>query len=522
MAETRTRKSILNAQVALLFALLGFLLSFISRPIFIEVLGVEVVGLRTTVGGFLSMLSLAELGIGTAIAVSLYKPLNEDDKDSISEIVSLQGWLYRIVAIIVLFAGVVLMLFFPSIFSSMEAPLWYAYAIYIAFLVSTLLSYTITYKSIVLSADQKGYKVALATQAMNILKNILQITVLLYGSGGYLFLYWICLEFLGSMFGIWWVNYMTYKEYPWLRLELNKGSRYIKKYPHILKNTASIFVHQFSGVALAQTTPLVMFAYVSLSAVGLYGNYMVIITSITTLISSLFNSLAAGIGSLVAEGDKKKSLSLLWEIISARFFWATVAIWGMLTFSQQFISIWLGEEYLLDLTTLYMIVFVTYLGLTRALDSFLTAHGLFHDVWAPLVEAGLNIGLSILLGYYWGLNGILAGVAISLLLIVRIWKPYYLFREGFKEPVISGYWRHFTKYPMICWGLSIVGVYCVEKLDLTYVNFWDFLFNVLLTAPVFTIVTAIVFWVTSEGFRNMMKRFWVILARRFSFLPQID
>lgn len=522
MSESRTRKSIINAQVSLFFAIVGFLLSFFSRPIFLDALGVEVVGLRTTVGGFLSMLSLAELGIGSAIAVSLYKPLNEGDTTTISEVVSLQGWLYRIIASVVLFAAVILSFFFPRIFADMKAPLWYAYAMYFVFVTSTMLSYTVTYKSIVLSADQKGYKVAKTTQGMQILKGIIQILVLKFGSGEYLFLYWLGLEFGGSLFGLFWLERVTRREYPWMSLCLSKGRLYMKKHPHILKNTARIFVHQIASVALNQTTPMVTFAFASLVVVGLYGNYMIIVTSVGTLVGALYGSIGSGIGSLVAEGNKPKTIKFFWEMIAFRYFMVSIVVFGMLSFSQGFISVWLGAEYLLGLKTLALIILVSYIGFTRVLDPFIAAHALYHDIWAPMLEAGLNIGLSILLGYYWGLDGILMGVAISLIVIVRLWKPYFLFKEGFKEPVVSGYWRNYLKYPVLCWGLSLVGMYLVGLLELQYVTFWDFIRNAAIITPIFTLVTFGIFLAVSEGFRNIMKRFWAIAARRFAFLPQID
>ena len=116
MKESRTIKSIKNAKIALVFYFLNLVLSFISRKVFIDYLGAEILGLNTTVVNLLSFLNLAELGIGSAIAYTLYKPLSTKSTNEINEIVSIQGWLYRVIAYIVIVAACILMCFFPLIF----------------------------------------------------------------------------------------------------------------------------------------------------------------------------------------------------------------------------------------------------------------------------------------------------------------------------------------------------------------------------------------------------------------------
>lgn len=155
VTDSRTSKSIKNSLVALAFYFINLVLQFFSRKVFLDYLGAEILGLNTTATNLLQFLNLAELGIGSAIACTLYKPLLEKDTVAINEIVSLQGWLYRRIAWIVIVGSLVLMAFFPWIFAKMPLPLWYAYASFGVLLVSALLSYFVNYKQIVLSADQK-------------------------------------------------------------------------------------------------------------------------------------------------------------------------------------------------------------------------------------------------------------------------------------------------------------------------------------------------------------------------------
>ena len=135
--ESRTVKSVLNIKVALLFYILNLILQFFSRKVFLDYLGSEVLGLNTTAQNLLGFLNLAELGIGAAVAYNLYKPLYNKDIKTINAIVTIQGWLYRRIAFIVILGACVIMCFFPFIFAKANVPLWYAYGSFIVFLFSS-------------------------------------------------------------------------------------------------------------------------------------------------------------------------------------------------------------------------------------------------------------------------------------------------------------------------------------------------------------------------------------------------
>ena len=183
---SRTAKSLQNVKIALLFYFLNLLLQFFSRKIFLDYLGSEVLGLNTTAQNLLGFLNLAELGIGGAVAYNLYKPLFEDDRKAINDIVSVQGWLYRRIAFIVILGAIVLMCFFPLMFAKAQVPLWYAYGSFSVLLFSSLLGYFVNYRQIVFSADQKEYKITYTSQGVKVLKVIIQILAIRYLNHGYI------------------------------------------------------------------------------------------------------------------------------------------------------------------------------------------------------------------------------------------------------------------------------------------------------------------------------------------------
>ena len=434
MGKSRTYKSIKNSLVALTFYFVGLILQFFSRKIFLDYLGPEVLGLNTTATNLLQFLNIAELGVSSAISFTLYKPILEKDTNAINEIVSLQGWLYRNIAFIIIAGAIILMCFFPWIFSKITLPLWYAYASFGVLLFSSLLSYFINYKQIVLSADQKDYKIQYSYQSIIIIKRIAQIIALSFFERPYL--WWLILEAIFAIFGAISLDIMTKHTYPFLKTHISDGKSLTKKYPEIGAKIKQVFFHKIGAFALTQTSPLIIYAFASLTLVALYGNYMLIITGVTMLMNAIFNSMNAGIGNLVAEGNQERSFSVFKELFSIRFIFVCTICYCVYTLTPDFISIWIGKEYILENTSLALMVLTLYINLSRStVDAFISAYGLYDDIWAPVAESIINVGLSILLGYLYGLNGILTGVLISSLIVIFLWKPYWLFSRGFKIPI---------------------------------------------------------------------------------------
>lgn len=433
MAESRTAKSVKNAKVAMLFFACNLIITFISRKVFIYHLGSELLGLNTTVVNLLNFLNLAELGIGGAISFTLYKPLYEHNYKEINDIVSLQGYLYRKIAYVVIASSAVLMCFFPLIFAKAKVTTWFPYATFIVMLFSALLGYFANYRQIVFSADQKEYRNKIVIQGITQVKLIVQIAAVVYLSNGYI--YWLLLELISSVCIAYFLNVSIKRHYPWLKPDVSKGKQLKEKHSIILTKTKQLFFHKIGGFVLGQTTPLVIYTYLSLTVVAIYGNYQLITMGITSLITSVFNSVGAGVGNLVAEGNKKKIITVFWEIQASRYWVASILCFSFYILSTPFMKLWMGENYLIDNTSLLLMVIIAFIMLTRtAVESFLAAYGLFQDVYAPIIEAFLNITFSVVLGYYWGLSGILSGVLISLIVVIVIWKPLFLYSRGFKQP----------------------------------------------------------------------------------------
>ena len=509
--NNRTTQSIKNVRVSLFFSILILILGFFSRKILIECLGAEVLGLNTTATNLLGFLNLAELGISTAISYTLYTPLYQKDYKTINEIVAVQGWLYRRIAYIILVGGAILMCFFPWIFSKMELPLWYAYGSFGVLLVAAMLGYIINYQQIALSADQQEYKISYNVQGFRALKLLMQIVGIGYFGQGYV--YWLAVEFGMSAITCFFLHRTIHKSFPWLRPDLLKGKMLSRKHTEIIRKTKQLFFHKFATYVLGQTSPLIIYAFLSLTVVAVYGNYMLLVVSVSMIVTSVFNGMNAGIGNLIAEGNKERILSFFREYTVSRYWIASVICFCLFNLSHSFMVLWIGKDYLLDSISFTLLVVYAFISMTRTNDSFLSAYGLFQDIYAPAVEAALNLGLSILLGYYYGLPGIIAGVLIGLLLVVCGWKPYFLYTRGFQVSIM-GYLFLITK--ILCF---IIISWILSRFLLEYINLScnDFISWVLISFKVFLLyglVSLCCFQLLSKDFRTFTQRVCQIIKRK--------
>lgn len=509
---SRTARSIKNAKVALFFYCINLLLQFFSRKIFLEYLGAEVLGLNTTAQNLIEFLNLAELGIGSAVGYSLYKPLFTRNYQSINEIVSVQGWLYRKIAYIVIVGACILMLFFPFIFEKAKVPLWYTYGTFIALLVSALLGYFINYRQIVFSADQQEYKVTLNIQGFKFFKILLQIVAVCYLSNGYV--YWMLLEILMSVLTAYVLNRLLKHEYPWLKPIPKLGKELSKKYPEIIKKTQQLFFHKIASFVLTQTSPLVIYAYSSLTLVAIYGNYILITMGAIYLMNALFNSIGAGVGNLIAEGNTKRIKTIFWELASFRIWIASIICFGIYKLGHYFIIMWIGQEYVMEESAFIVLIFITFVGLTRVHEPFLFGYGLFQDIWSPIAETILNLGLSITLGYYYGLTGVLSGVAISLLIIVCCWKPYFLYKWGFREN-ISEYVYHYLKYLSILAISFIIALWGSNLFLLPAITFVEWSLYACKCFSLYMVVSAVLFILLDKSYCSICSRIYLVLKKKF-------
>ena len=481
---------------------------YVSRTIFLKSLGSNFLGLIGTLQNILGLMNLAELGLGAAISFALYKPLQENKKTDISDIISLFGFFYKKIGVFVFGAAIILSAFFPLIFRNSPVSYGVVYSAFYTFLFSSLLSYFVNYTQILFVADQKNYLVAAYFQTANILKILLQMALTWKYGNPYI---WIAIEL---SFGILYSLILRWKVrqvYPWLKTCTRNGAALKRQYPDILIRTKQVFIHKIKDFLLMQSDQIFVFAFVSLSMVAYYGNYTLITTRITGLFTTTMDSITAGIGNLIAEGNRPRILSVFWELMAFRYFLAGIIVFCSYHLINSFISLWLGSEYILENSIVVLLMIYVFIMITRGtVDMFNTAFGLYADTWAAWTEVILNVGITVATAFYLGINGILLGKIISTALIIVLWKPYYLFSRGLQTSYLL-YWK--KTFPLLlAFAILYTAFHFISKPFLTLFpnhssSFGSWLsYAVCLCAP-FSVCYGILLLCISQGARDLLRRF---------------
>ena len=511
----RTKNSLRNSFVAVGLQLVALLIGFWSRRIFLNHLGTELLGLNTTAVSLLQFLNLAELGIGSAIAVTLYKPIFEGNRQEIKEIVALQGWLYKIIACIVIVGSIVMSFFFPAIFSKSELPLWYAYASFGVLLYSSLLGYFVNYKQILLDAHQLNYKIQLSTKTVAILKLVAQAFAVKYLDNGYI--WWLGLETVAATIMCIILSRTVNRTFPFIREKVENPSSLRHKYPEVTTKVKQLFVHKIGGFTINQTTPIIIYAFASLTLVAKYGNYLIFTNNLNLILGACFMGLTAGVGNMIASRDCELTIKVFRELYSIRFLMTTVCCICLWFLVDPFIKLWIGEEYLLDRSTLMLIIAAFYIQNSRSVvDIYKDAYGLFQDIWSPIVESLLCLGLAVLGGQFWGLNGILGGYIIGEVMIVKIWKPIFLFRCGLQQP--------FWKYLWLNVKHILVGLLSLASIDVVSrfipidpaASFWTFFGYAVIIFFICLLLLFVLLYAFEKGMRGFVHRLLMLFRNKRS------
>lgn len=504
MGTTRLNKSIKNARVNLVFYAVILFVSFFSRKIFLQSLGDEFVGLSSTLFNILGVINIAELGIGSAVAYMLYKPLFENDTKKINEIISVFGYMYQKIGIIVACVAALLIPFLHLFFKDTQVSLPVIYFAYTSFTLSSLLGYFVNYKQLLLAADQRNYVVTWYFQSSNIIRLIIQLLIAKYTGNFYL---WIAVEMISAATYSYLISRKVNKIYPFLKSNIKSGRSLFKAYPELITKTKQIFAHKLGGVVLINLSPLILFSYSSATMVTFYTNYTLIMSKLAQLAAHLLSSIDAAVGSVIAEGNQEMIKRVYWEIISLYYLIAGVIVISLYFLINPFISILFGVEYILPHLTVIIILINFYFSITRVCnDIFLAAYGLFRDVWAPIAEAVISVSISIIGGIYFGTNGVLCGTLVSVLIIVKGWKPYFLFKNGIKER-LSSYWLTISKHVLIT-IITFITLYYISPVIIidaasNYFN-WTLYALIIFSASGLTMLSLML--ISSRGMRNASSR----------------
>lgn len=428
---SRVDKSKKNIFFGLMQQGVTLILTFVTRTIFIKYLSIDLLGVNSLFANILTVLSLADLGFGTAILYSMYKPLADNDQEKLSALMNFFKKIYICIATIVFLVGICLLPFLHFIIK--EDNIEHIELYYCLFLADSIISYLLAYKVNIINADQKSYIIKKYTLYFNIAKSIIQCLVIIIFKSfiAYLLVQILC-TFLTNIYGA----YISKKMYPYIS-EKNNLAKEDKK--AILDNVKSLFLYKIGGIILNNTDNILISSIINIATVGFYTNYITIINAINNITSIIFTTVTFSVGNLIATENKEKQLDIFYKIdFLSNLMFSFISV-ALLVLLNDLIICWLGEGYIIDKFTIIFIVVNFYMvGVLNSVWMFRDTTGIFKKTkYLSIITACLNIILSIILGIKLGLCGIIAATAISRLLTNFWYEPLMIFKEYFNKKTIK-------------------------------------------------------------------------------------
>ncbi len=479
---SRTQNAIKNVYFGILGKSINLIFAFAARTVFIYILGNTYLGVNGLYSEILSLLSFAELGFGSAMTFSMYKPVADGDKRKVVQLLQFYKKIYRIIAGVIAMLGLCLTPFLGSIVKGAD---WISdgelVIFFLIYLFNTVVGYFVTYKYIYLNALQKNYIQTNIDTVITIVSNMAQILVIV-----------VCQSFLGyllvnsaillvSRIGI--VMYLD-RKYPILKESPNVALAQAEK-DNIYKEVQGLAVHQFASVAVHSTDNVLisMLTEQGVTAVGLISNYTMLMNAALGFITTLFGSVTSGFGNMVASSTAENFRKVFKEINFANFWvygFCSIAFWILI---PPFITLWIGADKVVDEVAFTLIIINCYLqGQSTIYNNARIAKGNFNkDKGWAIVQALTNLVVSVAAAKALGLVGIYIGTVVSRLVYV-IFRPYSTYKFLFGESSAEYY------KTLIIYFSEVVIAAVVTKACITHfipeTTVWTFLYMMVMVAVI--------------------------------------
>lgn len=487
MKRSRTEFATLNTSIALAIQPFSVIIGFINRTIFVSILGVTYLGLSSYLTSIVSILSLAELGIGEAMSYALYSPLVREEHGKINAFMILFKKLYRIIGVSIFVFGGILSLFLPNLIKdyTINSELYW---IFFLFIFNSGSSYFFAYKRTLLYVDQRNYVMNLINFGLNTLRVFLQIAILIFTQN---FIFYLLIETILNIIGNVIMSYIVDRLYNYLYNEEITPINQEEK-EKFIRNIKGNTLGSIGAKIVFQTDSILMAKFINLAAIGIYGNYTYVLGFVAMLVNTVMGSITSSIGNLIHSEDTtlEAKISFLKKYQFIAFSLIYFASISYLLFVHPFIIIWLGENLSFNQWTEIVIVINFFLTAYRQPNLVLiSVHGLSYEQNKKVIaEILLNIFLSLyfLIVLELGVAGILLGTIGSTLLTCTWYEPYSVFKYGLKTSS-KNYFRTMIQHFILA-GLSIL---LFSLLDYYFLIQLDFIYSLVIKIILYLIVLVI-------------------------------
>lgn len=470
------------------------ILGFVLRTVFIMKLDETLLGVNGLYTGILTMLSLAELGIGTALNYSLYAPVAKGDIEKIKSYMLFYKKAYLAIAGVVTAIGIILIPFLkyfiknPGDYGIRELTVYY-----LIFLFNTVSTYFVAYKYSLVNAQQKNYIQTNALTLTKLATTVSQIIVLLATAN---FLFYLLTAAVVELIQKIYVNHYLNRLYPYLK---EKNAKPLKKEETqvIKEKTRALVYHKVGDVARLQTDSIIISSLIQVSLVGVVDNYTMVINSISGFVNIIFNSVISSFGNLIATESEEKQYEMFNVYrFAANWVYGLSAI-GFYVLLTPLVYLWLGEEWLLgNIVVALILVDYYFKGDRIVLSNFKTAAGVFEeDKYLALIQGVVNLVISIVLVQFMGLAGIYVGTIVSGL-IANVTKPFIIYRVCFKKG--AGEYFLDTARKLLVLAVTLAIVLFVSKFLLQQITMLSFALTGVMIILVYNVLFLLCFGRTKE------------------------
>lgn len=467
MNSGRLKKSILNVVSGVGSQCLVIVLKFITRTVFVYTLGKAYLGINGLFADILTMLSLTDLGMDAAMNYRLYKPLAEKDEKRVRILMKFYKQAYRVVGIAILLMGITLIPFLRFLikdYDSLEVLGINAILIFCLYLLQSVSSYLFfAYKSAVVRADQREYILNAMECIITLVTNIVQIVVLIVWKN---FVVYTSIVILFTIIKNLGDAVIANKIYPAFFTK-EEDSLDKEEIALLLKDCGALFVYRVNGVVLSATDNLVLSKFIGLVMVGMYSNYLMIFTTIQNLLNRIYQSCRASLGNLFATSDVSKNY-FFFEIMNfiTVLLYGTAGI-GVVVLSNEFIELWLGQDFLIPQPFPILLgLEVLLAGARMHLGQIRNITGAFRQAWyRPIIGAVMNFVVSVMLVQKMGIYGVLIGTIVADIMTVLTVEPFIIYRISFNnyKPVRCYYQKNIL-YLMVLICVGILDYYICSTL----------------------------------------------------------
>lgn len=453
MSEGRTVNTIKNAKTGFIMQIINKLMAFIVRTVFIRTLGTEYLGLNGLFTNVLTILSLAELGVGTAIIFSMYKPIASNDEEKIKGLMLLYRKSYNTIGLVIFFIGLLIMPCIPFLINNVENVKENIFIIYLLYLINTSSSYFFTYKRSIIIANQKQSLINKVDSFYYIIKSLFEILILLLTKN---FILYLLIQITMIIIENIIISKIANKMYPYLLekniIEIDKNEK-----KSIFNNVKSLIVYQFGSVIMNGTDNIIISGMISTNIVGLCSNYTMIINSVKSIILMALNGVTASVGNLNAISSVQKKEKIFFQLTIVDYMVFSFCAIALIVLLDPFINIWLGESYILGIfisISLSMSFFIE--GVRQPGYIYRTTLGLFSKGrFTPYIGAITNIVLSVAFCYFFGVAGVFIATSISQLISYSWMDPYIIYKYDFKKSPFIYYKKLLLLFLLFICELSI-------------------------------------------------------------------